>query len=159
MIFHRINRTNPEKTYVIVKNSYSTASLTNGQCVSWDYVADKDGISVTKPSGLLRHAMAGVAISTIATGDYGLLQVWGHHTAIRMAGGSGNNTSKVTAGDALYLSTSGFNLGVLKSLASTVKIYPREMVGPLVIAAGPTNTAAKATSATTWVGTGFIKCL
>jgi hypothetical protein len=36
MLFQRISRTNPEKIFVIVKNSYSTASLTNGQPVIWD---------------------------------------------------------------------------------------------------------------------------
>ena len=36
MLFKRINRADPEKIFIVVKNSYSTASLTNGQAVIWD---------------------------------------------------------------------------------------------------------------------------
>jgi hypothetical protein len=159
MLFHRINRTNPEKVYVICKNSYSTADLSAGQVVSWDYVTDKDGISVTKPSGILLNAPAGVAIAAIASGDYGLLQVWGHNAAVRMSGGSGYGTSKVTAGSPLFLKTSGFALFAQATVASNATITVLNLQGACAIAAGPTTTAAKATSATTWTGTAFIKCL
>jgi len=87
MLFQRINRTDPEKVFVIVKNSYSTASLTNGQSAQWDYVTDADGIAVTKPAatvnGLGAPSFGGIITQTIASGDYGLMQVYGHHTAIR----------------------------------------------------------------------------
>ena len=36
MLLQRINRSDPEKIFIVVKNSYSTASLTNGQAVIWD---------------------------------------------------------------------------------------------------------------------------
>jgi len=36
MQWQRINRTNPEKIFIVAKNTYSTASLTNGQAVMWD---------------------------------------------------------------------------------------------------------------------------
>ena len=36
MLLQRISRTNPEKIYIVVKNSYSTAALSNGQPVIWD---------------------------------------------------------------------------------------------------------------------------
>ena len=159
MLFHRINRTNPEKVYVIVKNSYSTADASAGQAYSWDYVTDKDGISVTKPSGVLRAAVAGVAIAAIASGDYGLLQVWGHNTNTKMKGGSGLGTSKISAGSLLWMKTSGFEMYAVATLASTVTVKIVEQTARIGIAAGPTITAAKATSATTWVGTAFIKCL
>lgn len=85
MLFARIKRTDPEKVYVVVKNSYATASLTNGQAVMWDYETDADGVGVTKPSasvvGKSNH-IAGIVAETIAAGAYGLVQVYGHHTAI-----------------------------------------------------------------------------
>ena len=34
MLFQRINRSNPEKVFIVVYNSYSTAALTNGQGVN-----------------------------------------------------------------------------------------------------------------------------
>ena len=36
MLFQRINRSNPEKVFVVAYNSYSTAAITNGQYVPWD---------------------------------------------------------------------------------------------------------------------------
>lgn len=36
MLFQRINRSDPEKVFIIVKNSYSTASVTNGSALCWD---------------------------------------------------------------------------------------------------------------------------
>jgi len=92
MLFQRIKRTDPEKVYVIAKNSYSTASLTNGQAVDWDYVADADGVGVTKPAagaGVGFASCAGVAAETIAAGEYGLIQVYGHHSAIRVRTATG----------------------------------------------------------------------
>lgn len=36
MYFQHINRTDPEKVFIVVYNSYSTAAITNGQGVNWD---------------------------------------------------------------------------------------------------------------------------
>jgi hypothetical protein len=84
MQWQRINRTNPEKIFIVVKNTYSTASLTNGQAVMWDYVTDKDGVGVTKPAAIsvsCGFAAAGIVAETIAAGAYGLCQVYGYHSA------------------------------------------------------------------------------
>jgi len=71
-----------------VKNSYSTASLTNGQVVIWDWTTDGDGVGVTKATATENVAggidAAGVAAETIAAGAYGLLQVYGYHSAVRV---------------------------------------------------------------------------
>lgn len=85
MLFQRVNRSDPEKIFVVAYNSYSTASLTNGQCVQWD-LTDHDGVSVTRPSARATSAgflAAGVAAETIAAGSYGLIQVYGYHSAVR----------------------------------------------------------------------------
>lgn len=88
MQWQRINRTDPERAFIVAYNSYSTASLTNGQAVMWDYATDANGVSVTKPTALNSQyggrAMAGVAAATIAAGSYGLIQVWGYHSAVRV---------------------------------------------------------------------------
>ena len=44
VLFQRINRTDPEKIFIIAYNSYATAAITNGQAVAWDYAADADGV-------------------------------------------------------------------------------------------------------------------
>lgn len=90
MQWQRINRSNPEKIFITVYNSYSTASLTNGQAVIWDYATDANGVSVTKPTdatgraGHYGSAFAGIAAETIAAGSYGLVQVYGYHSAVRV---------------------------------------------------------------------------
>lgn len=88
MLFQRVNRSSPEKVFVVVKNSYSTAAITVGQGVNWDFVTDADGVSVTMP--LARATNAGfaaagvVADASIAIDDYGLVQVYGYHSATRV---------------------------------------------------------------------------
>ena len=88
MLFQRVNRSNPEKIFIVVKNSYSTASLTNGQAVVWDWATDADGVGVTLAIATENVSagqdVAGIAAETIAAGDYGLLQVYGYHSAVRV---------------------------------------------------------------------------
>jgi len=158
MLFQRVNRTDPERVFVVVKNSYSTASLSANQWCGWDVVTDEDGVSVTKISGLIRNAVAGVAVETIAHNDYGLIQVWGYRNGARMSGGSGLDSSKITEGSFLYVKTSGFAAYAKPFLASAATI-PMFEVDKIAVAMSPANTAAKATSATTWVGQCFLKCL
>ena len=84
MLFQRIKRSDPEKIFVIAKNSYSTASLTNGQWVRWDHDDDCDGVGVTIGSADTGLSVAGVAAETIASDEYGLIQVYGYHSAARV---------------------------------------------------------------------------
>lgn len=88
MLLQRVNRSDPEKVFIVVYNSYSTAAITNGQAVQWDFTTDCDGVGVTIPTARATNqglATAGiVAASSIAAGDYGLLQVYGYHSATRV---------------------------------------------------------------------------
>jgi len=88
MLFQRISRTDPEKIYIVVKNSYSTASLSNGQPVIWDWTTDVDGVGVTLATATENVSagqdVAGVAAEAIAHNAYGLLQVYGYHSAVRV---------------------------------------------------------------------------
>lgn len=88
MQFKRINRTAPEQVFIVAKNSYSTASMTNGQPVIWDWTTDKDGVGVTLATATTNVSagqdVAGVVAETIAHNAYGLLQVYGYHSAVRV---------------------------------------------------------------------------
>lgn len=159
MEFQRVNRTDPERVFVVVKNSWSTASLAANQWCAWDVLTDEDGVAVTKPDNVgTIMAVAGVVVETIALNDFGLVQVYGYRASARMSGGSGLATSKISEGTMLYIKTSGFAVHGLHTIASTVTIAPWQL-NMLGIAMSPANTAAKATSATTWVGKCFIRCL
>ena len=82
MEFQRIIRSDPEKIFIVVKNSYSTATMTAGQVAVWDWTTDINGVGVT--FGLATEnvsngmAVAGVIAETIAHNDYGLCQVYGY---------------------------------------------------------------------------------
>ncbi len=86
MLFKRVLDTDPEKIFIIVCNSWTTAALADGYVVQWDFLDAIDGVGVSQPTGLatnLGNACAGVAVGQIPPGDYGLVQVYGYHSAVR----------------------------------------------------------------------------
>lgn len=108
MIFERVNRSDPEKIFIAVFNSFSVA-LSNGQAVMWDYPTDADGVGVTRPTARATSAgaaVAGVAIETIGISEYGLIQVYGYHAAVRMRTMT-SNTVLIVAGTPLALNAAG----------------------------------------------------
>jgi hypothetical protein len=127
MLLQRINRSNPEKIFAIVYNSYSTASLTNGQAVIWDFATDADGVSVTKPSARATNAgvgAAGIVAQTIAAGDYGLIQVYGYHSAVRVRTATGG-TPAVAAGRPLIIpAAAAFCLESVATGSTSVLTFP-----------------------------------
>jgi len=133
MLFQRINRSDPEKIFVVAKNSYSTGSLTNGQAVIWDYTTDCDGVGVTKPAAIAATGgfpAAGVAAETIAAGSYGLIQVYGYHSATRVrtistTGNGVRNWISVAKGTPLTLPlAAAFCLEGIKTASINVISWP-----------------------------------
>ena len=162
MIFQRVNRTSPEKIFLVAYNSYSTASLTNGQAVMWDYATDADGVGVTMPGPTAVGggvAFAGIVSETIAAGAYGLIQVYGYHSAIRARASStsGSGATKAVAkGTPLRMSqgittaslaATAFCLEACSTASTTIQIRP----GALAFAAVAVWTTAAIA--------GFVKAL
>lgn len=147
MLFSRVSRTNPEKVFIVCKNGYSTASLTNGQAVMWD-LGDADGVSVTKPSKVSGgHAFAGIVAETIAYGDYGLVQVYGYHSAVRVD--CSTTAKNIYTGTPLFMRVNAFNLkGPVYTSGATaeVGIFTYNAVAAVALAAytlvGTTGTIA-----------------
>lgn len=128
MLFQRINRTDPEKIFLVVYNSYSTASLSNGQAVIWDFATDADGVGVTMPSARATNAgvaAAGIASETIASGAYGLIQAYGYHSAVRVRSATGGSPA-IAAGRPLALNAAGsvFCLESVSTASTAVLVYP-----------------------------------
>lgn len=127
MLMQRVNRSDPEKLFVVAYNSYSTAAITNGQAVIWDFAGDADGVSVTMPSARATNAgiaAAGVVASaSIAAGAYGLIQVYGFHTAVRTRSAT-NGSPAIEAGRPLALNAAGsaFCLESISTNASTAAL-------------------------------------
>ena len=129
MLFQRINRSDPEKVFVGVYNSYSTAAITNGQAVNWDFITDVDGVGVTIP--LARATNAGVAAAgvvataSIASGDYGLAQVYGYHSATRVRTVTGG-TPAIAKGRPLVMNVAGsvFCLESVATASTVILTFP-----------------------------------
>lgn len=129
MLFQRINRTDPEKVYVIAYNSYSTATLTNGQAVIWDFATDADGVGVTRPTARATNAgfaVAGIAVADIAAGAYGLIQVYGYHSAVRVRQDTSSAAANIAAGRPLALNAAGsvFCLEAMATASTAILVYP-----------------------------------
>lgn len=131
MLFQRINRSDPEKIFMVFYNSYSTASLTNGQPVIIDYATDANGVSVTKPTASTDahagFASAGIVAETIAFGSYGLVQVYGYHSAVRARSLTGG-TPAIAAGIPLsqinaVFALESFPLSVVATSTATQALY------------------------------------
>lgn len=136
MEFQRINRSDPEKIFAVVYNSYSTAALSSGQAVMWDYATDADGVSVTKPAasnkagdGHFGTAFAGIAAEAISAGDYGLVQVYGYNSSVRVRTQTGGAPA-IAAGTALTLQSAIFALESYKGSAAATSTATQHLFHP-----------------------------
>lgn len=127
-LIQRINRTDPEKVFITVYNSYSTAAMANGQGCIWDFATDADGLGVTRPTARATNAgfaAAGVIAEAIASGSYGLCQVYGYHSAVRVRSVTGG-TPAIVPGRPLAINVAGsvFCLESMSTASTTPLVYP-----------------------------------
>jgi len=119
MFFQKINRSDPEKVFIVARNSSSTSAMTVGQVHSWDYTTDVDGVGVTFPTTALLKLPAGIVeTASIAAGDYGLFQVYGHNANALVDG-----TTGIGVGVPLKLANGVANL-VIAGVTATGALYP-----------------------------------
>lgn len=145
MMFGRVNRTGPEKVFIAAYNSYSTASMTNGQAAMWDFPTDADGVGITRPTARATNAgmaTAGIVAETIAAGDYGLVQIFGYHSAVRMRTVTGGSPA-IVAGRPLVVNVAGsvFCLESVATASTSVLTFP---IGFSLGATAGWTTAARA---------------
>lgn len=96
----RIQRGQPEAQFANLYNSEASTAITVGQPVCYDYTTDADGVGVLIPTTAHLQFPAGlVKTASIAAGDYGLVQTYGHH-----ASGAVEGTTDVAIGDPLVMS-------------------------------------------------------
>lgn len=152
LLFQRINRSSPEKIFCVIKNNYSTAAITVGQCVQWDFTGAADGVGVTRPTARATNAgmaVAGaVAEATIASAGYGLVQVYGYNNALRVRNVT-TGTPAMVAGSPL-----------VANVAGSVFCFENASTASTVILKFPCGFAITAsTGFTTAVRAGFLKCM
>ncbi len=141
----RVNRSDPERLFIAVYNTYSTATITNGQAVMWDYPTDADGLGVTRPTARATSAgmaAAGIVAESIVAGGYGLMQVYGYHSAVRMRTVTGG-TPAIVAGRPLVINVAGsvFCLESVSTASTVILTFP---IGFSLGATAGFTTAARA---------------
>lgn len=149
MLFKRVNRSSPERVFIIGYNS-SAATWSNGYWVRWDYSTDVNGVGMETPAAKgavgvgTGISIAGVVAQTIAASSYGLVQVYGYHSAARVD----SNAASFDKGQALQNIAADYSAGPMVVTGTTANCYP---IGFIFEAY-----TLSATSATKKV---FIKCL
>jgi hypothetical protein len=92
MLLQRISRTAPEKVFAICRNSEASAEMFDGEVVTWSVaVGANHGSDVLKSAGAAPLTIAGVVSSKaisgagngIAAGEYGPIQIFGYHSAVK----------------------------------------------------------------------------
>lgn len=92
MLFKRISRASPEVVFVVAKNA-AGATITQGYAANWDTGASADGIRITQSATASLQAFAGIADADIANGDYGLIQVYGYRSSVRIYSSTGSSAA------------------------------------------------------------------
>ena len=142
-IFQKVGRSRAE-IFKILKNGSSSA-ITPGDAVCYDYSTASDGVAVILPTTVLLGLFAGfvadgVTLAASGTdGQYGKVQIYGHHPAMRWAGatigigcplvpqnatgamaiGATHATSITTANNEIQYAWAGTNMVIASSLYSS----------------------------------------
>lgn len=119
MLFKRVSRNTAEKIFMVVQN-VSGSTATAGYALVFDVGASVDGVRVTQASATDLQAFAGVADSDIANNDYGLVQVYGYRSSVRIYSSTGSSV----AGDNLTVVAGGAHWGLTPAAtAGTSKAF------------------------------------
>lgn len=151
MIIQRVNRTNPEKVFLIGYND-NTAAMVKGAVVVFDYDATDDGLALEKSStgaAAKSTLAAGVVDTALAAAAYGLVQCYGVRTdAIILKCGIAT-TDNAAIGDAMVMDTTNDGLsGVATGAISAY--FPGFVMG---------ETMASSSGTVTTTATVFIRLM
>lgn len=103
MIIQQLNRVDPERIQIQVKNVDGGGSITTGLGVSFPQSgASIDGVSAVRATAALARGFIGVAVQDIAINGYGLVTAWGYVNSVQISNVGTSIT--ITAGDQLKVS-------------------------------------------------------
>lgn len=103
MIIQQLNRTDPERIQINIKNVDGGGSITTGLGVSFPQSgASIDGVSAVRTTASLARGFIGVAVQDIAINGYGLVTAWGYVNSVQISNVGTSIT--ITAGDQLKVS-------------------------------------------------------
>jgi hypothetical protein len=151
VIIQRINRTNPEKVFIICRND-SAAAIGKGYPTVFKFDGTRDGLDiedVKTGTAAKNHLIAGLADASIAAAAYGLVQCYGVRTDAPMLKSGIATSDNAAIGDVMVLHTAASILS-----GSSSGIVTQYLAG---IVMGETMASSSATGTTT--GTVFLRLM
>lgn len=123
MIIQQLNRTDPERIQIQVKNVDGGGSITTGLGACFPISgASIDGISAVRSTGALARGFVGVAVQDIAINGFGLVTAWGQVNSVQISNVGTSIT--ITAGDQLKAgSVAGTFFSSLLAEATSTQYY------------------------------------
>ena len=80
MIFQRVNRTDPERVFLVMRNNEGAAMIKDQTCQLELASASIDGVRIRDMDTANEHSFIGIVDAAIADGAYGLVQVYGYRS-------------------------------------------------------------------------------
>ena len=146
MLLQRINRSNPEKVWIVVK---AEEALLVDRPVCLHFTGTDDGLlAATANAATDGTKVVGIADAAIALGDYGLVQCYGYRATAQII-----NASDAAADCGGHLAVGSASSGYLYmsvSLGAATNVQPNFIMA---------NSASKTTSTTLYESQIFIRCM
>ena len=146
MLFKRASRSTAETIFMVVQN-VSGSTATAGYALVFDVGASVDGVRVTQAGATDLQAFAGVADADITNNAYGLVQIYGYRSSLRIYTSAGSSV----AGDNLTVVTGSTHWG----LTPVVTLGTSKAFGFL----GEAITSSASSSQWATTAKGFIRAL
>lgn len=123
MIIQQLNRVDPERIQLMVKNVDGSGSITTGWGAAFPISgASIDGISAVKATGALARGFVGVAVQDIAINGFGLVTAWGQVNSVQISNVGTSIT--ITAGDQLLAgAVAGTFFSAISPQATSTQYY------------------------------------
>lgn len=138
MIFQRVNRSQAERVFVVMKAN--EANIDADDVVQLELTAGSaDGVNIVEPNSNELNAVVGIADAAISNGSYGLVQVYGYRSTSKVT----KSGSSFALGQALIPLAASDELGWGGNLAHASGLFPSIIaLETLASSAGATHTAS-----------------
>jgi len=126
MLFKRVNRDQPEQVFISVLCNEANAK--DDACIWETASASIDGVKVRQPDTGVLYGFVGIADSAIASGDYGLVQVYGYRSTSKVFQ---TNTSQDTGLALAPVAATLYMASVATSTTSSADVIQRPIFAML----------------------------
>ena len=137
MLIQQLNRTDPERVQLIVKNVDGSGSITTGQGVALvSTLLSFDGVSAAKSAAASIGLFCGIAAQDTPINGFGLVTAWGYAASIEVS--CVGTSLTVTVGDVLKPGAIGgrFFSGLASEAVSTL-LYKYVINGSTITISSP----------------------